>query len=516
MNPLSPICATKPIQGIPKWNDGWARALVTRHGMHSVRVRTDESPEAVMDLPLSVVLSKVVEETKRDSGSFTEKRPFTGLVKSNPRKALAVLTVAARAGDYPQDCWSEMINNLLDDIPPRLRRVFLHRLARLPRRAIAELRHPLGRWLEQNLVSILEFDDALGWAVFDHIVQGILSGGPDAAESSLGETWHGGEVIERSRRTYMHAINGPVGMCTEALFHAVAGEKQEEGSLIPDHIKSRLERLFAAPGEGSDHAVSIAAIRLNWLMYVDPDWTRERLVPMLAFDHPASEPAWNGFFSAGCAPCPPLAEIIKPLLLELFPWVEGFSWDRDLSEFAAQWLGFMRVFHSDEPSGLTRGEMRSVLRAMSDETRNRFIFWLGQVGQKNENGWVKLVIPFISECWPRERLYRTSASVRAWIGLLDDTGDDFPAVYDAVRAFLVPVETNDRPFYRFTREIADEEPITTRFPEATLDLMNRVTSQVLTRPRYELPKVLDLIAETEPSLTSDPRYLRLIDLVERS
>ena len=30
-----------------------------------------------------------------------------------------------------------------------------------------------------------------------------------------------------------------------------------------------------------------------------------------------------------------------------------------------------------------------------------------------------------------------------------------------------------------------------------------------------LPKILTLIAETEPSLTSDYRYLRLIDLVER-
>ena len=33
----------------------------------------------------------------------------------------------------------------------------------------------------------------------------------------------------------------------------------------------------------------------------------------------------------------------------------------------------------------------------------------------------------------------------------------------------------DHPFYRFTREINDEEPITTRFPEATLDLINAVT-----------------------------------------
>ena len=503
-------------QTISGWNDGWATSVVVRHGMHSSWVRTDEAPDAVQNLPVNEVVEKAKEELKRDFASFTENRPFTGLVKAKPRKALAALTAAARSGDYPAEFWRALIDNFPSDVSPRLRRVFLLRLTRLPYAVVAELRHTLGRWLEQKLGEILEFDEDLGWTVFDHVVAGILNGGPEASESGLGDVLQAGEVVERSRRTYGHAFNGPVGMCAEALFKAVPGESQEAGSLVPAHIKSRLERLFAAPGEGSDHAVSVTTIRLNWLMHVDPVWTQERLLPMLAFEHPASEPAWNGFLSRGRVPSPPLAALIKPLLLELFPWVEGLSWGRDLSEVAAQLLGYMRVFHSDKASGLTRQEMRSVLRAMSDDTRNRFIFWLGLVGQENRNGWSELVIPFINENWPRERRYRTSASVRAWIGLLDDTGDDFPAVYDAVKKFLVPVETNDHPFYRFTREIADEEPITTRFPEVTLDLMNRVTPQVLNRPPYELPKVLDLIAEVEPSLTSDPRYLRLIDLVERS
>lgn len=80
--------------------------------------------------------------------------------------------------------------------------------------------------------------------------------------------------------------------------------------------------------------------------------------------------------------------------------------------------------------------------------------------------------------------------MRAWINLLDDTGDSFPVIYPAMRKFLVPVETNDHPFYRFTRDISDEKPITVQQPETTLDLMDKVTS--------------------------DARFLRLIDLVERS
>lgn len=504
------------IRSIPGWNDGWASSTVIERGSRGGWVGTDEKPDVLISLPVNEVASRAKEDLKRDFDSFTEKRPFTGLVKANPRKALSALTIAGKAGDYPEALWSPMINELPTDISPRLRRVFLNRVARLPHEVIAGLRHTLGRWLEKNVVVVLEFDDGLGWAVYDHIVDGILSGGADAAKSGLGEVRQGGKIIQQSRRTLSHAINGPVGMCTEALFHAVPGDEQEAGSLIPDHIKSRFDRLLTAPGEGSDHAVSIASRKLNWLMFVDPTWTEECLIPMLAFDHPSSESAWSGFLHGGRVPRPPLARIIKPLLLRLIPWIEGLSWDRDFSSVVAQWLGYMRAFHPNEPSGLSRGEMRSVLRAMPDDTRNRFISWLGQVGQKNENGWAELVIPLINQDWPRERRYRTNASMRAWIGLLDDTGDSFPAVYEAVKMFLVPVETNDQPFYRFTRELTDEKPITALFPETTLDLMNRATPQVLTRPPYQLPKVLEIIVESEPNLASDPRYLRLIELVERS
>jgi hypothetical protein len=374
----------------------------------------------------------------------------------------------------------------------------------------------MGRWIKDNLVDVLTFDNDLGWAVYDHIVDGILSGGSDATKSSLGEVRQGGNVIQRSRRTFGHAINSPIGNCARALFQAVPGETQEAGSLIPDHIKLRVERLFMAPGEGSDHVVSIVSMQLNWLTFVDPTWAEERIIPMLAFEHPASEAAWNGLLHSNQEPRPPLATLIKPLLLDLFPWIDGLSWSRDLSTAAAQFIGHLRIFYSDEPGGFSRGKIRSVIRAMSDKTRNGFISWLGLVGQQNESGWVKYVIPLINEDWPREHRYRTSTSMRAWIGLLDDTGDSFPAVYEAVKRFLIPVETRDQSFYRFTGEIGGERPIAVLFPETTLDLMNRATPKLLTHPPYVLPKVLALIVEAEPRLASDSRYLRLIDLVEKS
>ncbi|HHQ6589690.1 TPA: SIR2 family protein [Serratia fonticola] len=506
---------TEMIKDISGWNDGWATSVVISWGSRTGWVSTDEKPDVIQDLPVNEVIPKAKEELRREYDNFTRKRPFTGLVKENPRKALSALTIAGKTGDYPEEFWSSMISELPADITPRLRRIFLKRIAQLPKAIVVELRHTLSHWLEQNLLAIIKFDAGLGWVVYDHIVESILSGGANATKSGIGEVRQGGKIIMQSRRTYSHAINGPIGMCTKALFNAVPGEEQEAGSLFPHYIKYRVELLFTAPGEGAEHCASITASNLNWLMSVDPDWAKENFIPMLAFEHPASESAWNGFLH-GDAPSPSLAKLIKPLLLDLIPWVEKLSWERDFSAIASQWLGLIRVFYPNESGGLSRSEMRSVLRTMSDETRIQFIFWLGRVGQENDNGWTKHVIPLINEDWPREHQYRTSASMRGWVSLLNNAGDSFPLVYEAVKRFLVPVETNDHPFYRFTKELGEEKPITVIFPETTLDLMNRATPQKLTRPPYELQQVLTLIAETESGLTSDPRYVRLIDLVERN
>ncbi|NOD65442.1 SIR2 family protein [Ruegeria sp. HKCCD6109] len=507
---LSALIAT-----IENWSDGWATSTVTEHGSQIGWVGTDETPDAVLDLAVDEIVPRAKDDLNRDFGSFTEKRPFTGLVKANPRKALSALSAAARENDYPQAFWSAMINEIPDGISPRLRRVFLHRLSRLPQPVIMELRHTVCRWLEQNITKLIEFDSELAWDVFDSVVDGVLSGGEAATESGIGEISLGGEGIQKSRRTYQHAINGPLGMCAQALFRAVPGEKQEQDSLIPDYIKTRIERLFASPGEGSDHAVSIAFSKLNWLMYVDPEWVKARLIPMLAFDHTAAEPAWNGFLCSNRVPWSPLAVLVKPLLLEAVKWVENQKWDRDLAKVVTQWLGFLYLFRRNSEDGITKQQMRQIVREMSDDTRNQFIWWLGKVGQKNDEGWEKLVTPFLNEVWPRERIYRTASSVESWIGVLDDTGTSFPVVYRAVKRFLVPVETDRHPFYRFTREVGTDEPITIQFPEETLDLLNAVTPQILSRPPYELPKILALVGETSPELRADHRYLRLMDLVER-
>ena len=509
------------IENFPEWKDDWVTSLTTVHGLKVSLSRPEVATDVFNDIPLDEIALKAMEELELEFPSFIQKNPFKGLVKDDPRKALSALTIAGKSGNYPPELWSELIKELPEDINPRLRREYLNQITILPQATIVELRFPLAEWLKQNLVSALEFDDDLGWRVYDHIVDGILSDEPEATVSGLGDVQYGCEVKKLSRRTYGHAISRPVGMLTKALFRTIPNEKQEIDLHLPDHIKTRFERLLEPPSEGSDHAVSIVLSQLNWLFSIDTDWTKERIIPMLDFNHPASEPAWNGFLRMAEPPSSHLAEIVKPLMLQLFPRIEKFQWNQHRSMIAASWLGNMRVFYPDKLGGLTSSEMKFILRRMSDYQRIHFIYWLRNVGQEKEkqekeNRWVKYVMPFIKKDWPKELRYKTSGTIKAWIELLVITDDSFPDIFETVKEFLDCVEMIDHLLYRFTKDNNNlKKNLTVRFPVTTLDLMDRISPKVLTRPTYEL-KILELIAEAHPALKSDYRYIRLIDLVERS
>lgn len=505
----------KMISRIKEWSDGWASSIVILHGIHVGWVGTDSDPSSLVSVPVGEVVERARAESSIDYRAHTDFRPFSGLVKADPRKALAALSHASRRGDYPSDLWRSTIQEWPTDVSSRLNLVFIHRVARLPHVVMRDLSHPLGDWVRENLETTFLADEGTAWHVFDAIIAGLVSDDGSAINSARGETRIGGEIINSSRRTYGHAINGPVGRATEGLINALNGLKLSENAGIPEAFKTRIERLLAAPGEGSDHAAAILIRQLRWLFHIDPEWVLERILPWFAFSHPASEPAWNAFLSAAALPQIEVGQRLKPLLLELFPRIYSWNWDRDLAKIAAQMVVELAVYREGKPDGISINEARSCIREMSDSNRRDVIFRLGRIGQRADGGWASHVVPFIERTWPRERKFRTSEMVAAWVQMLDDTGDEFPLVLRSVMRYLVPVENETHWLYRFTREVGGEKPLTAKHPSAVLDLLDAIVPNDPSAAPIELAEILDLIEATDPSLARDRRYFRLIDLVER-
>ena len=501
------------IAAIPNWQDSWASGFVAEHGIRVGFVGVDESAAEIMDLPISRVAERAA-ELSRGREAFTRRRPFSGLVTASPRKALVVLSHARRRGDYPIELWSDLIRKW-PDVAPRLHRVFLGRLSQLPQSVIGELSHVIGRWLHEKFRSVFVFDRGLAWTSFDHLVNGLTSGDGSATDSGLEAVSVDGEIVAASRRTFGYALNGPVGEAMGGLLRALDSLKLENEAGIPEEFKTRIARLLESPGEGRDHAVAILAHYMSWLYFIDPDWTLDTIVPWFDLTHWASEPAWNAHLAAATRPPPQVGERLKPIFLRLLPSVYGWKWDSDAATVVAQMVVSLGVFRRGEPDGLSKREARACLRDMTDETRASAVFHLGEIGKQSEDGWNAHVIPFISEVWPREREFRTSRLARAWVGVLAEAGDCFPAVLGAAQPFLAPIEEEAHYLFRFSREVQGEEPLTVRYPREVLRMLDAIVSNSIDRVPYELSEILQLIEAADGSAIDDRSYLRLIDLIEK-
>ncbi|MCE2027307.1 SIR2 family protein [Sessilibacter corallicola] len=501
------------ISSLPKWYDEWALNLLTQNNPRVRSIHTDESPEELIDVPISEVIEVAESISKRDHFSNYNKQPFDGLVKEKPRKALSVLSGQAKLGEFPEEYWRSLIRNWPENTNSRLFRTLLYRLCHLPYSVIQKLHHAVGGWLKDKLLLMYQFDEILAWKVFDHFVEGLTSGDDSVTDSGIHVFQKPGE-IEYSRRTYNYAINAPIGDVTRALHSTLNSLKLQESSGIPEAFKIRYKSLLEAPGEGSSHAVILITRQIEWLYNIDPVWVKKNILPWFVLNHSNAEPAWNGFLCSQYLPNEELLVLLKPLLLELFPVIYSWKWQEDIIQVATRLIIDLAVRYKDK-IGLSSNEARACLRNMNNRGRRDAALFLGGVGNEKDFGWIDYVIPFINNVWPKEIEFRTSGLTQSWISILKDTGDSFPNVLSSVYEFLVPIEIDVHWLYSFVH-LDKPKKILEKYPRDALKLIDAVIPNSTVNLPYDLMRVLNLIEEADPSIVNHGRYLRLIDLIESS
>ena len=232
--------------GLPEWQDSWVDGAVATNDVHSGWVGTNEDASVLDGLPIGRIVQVAQERSGISGDSFVENRPFTGLVKNHPRRAIAALSVATRRGEFPDVLWHSVIRDWPDHAPRRATKLLHGRLSRLPCTTIDALRDTVGDWLRDGFPNAAGDDEAHAYDVFDHVVGCLLAGEAVATESAIGEQTIGGEPIQGARQTLMHAINGPIGKAVEGLLKAFGNGDPVQGSALPANIEARLD-----PASGS-------------------------------------------------------------------------------------------------------------------------------------------------------------------------------------------------------------------------------------------------------------------------
>ena len=416
------------------------------------------------------------------------------LVEQSPARAVAALTHAARQGEYPAKFWRSTLREWPDEARHRLSWLFGARLARLPSETVVELRNDVFSWLQKHLPKLAAQDQPRALSIFDVLLEKLFTGEAEVEQS--------GEHQDRSRKTLNHAINAPVGKATELLLDLLNSQDSREESGVPLEIKSRLERLFGAPGEGADHAVCIAAHRLRWLDYIDPEWVCTTIVPWFDLDHPASESAWNGFMYDNQLPKPELFSLIKSDFLKAIVHVAG---RKRLHEFLV--LGCF--LHQDNDAYITFEETRQILQKTNASGRAHSLWSFTRIVEEN-HAWRRFGKPFLEKAWPKETRFQTEQTSQHLVALAKGAGDFFPEVVRAILPYLVP-SSQDVGSVSFLARQSDEEMggVPTQFPDATLMLIDKIIPDDPDQVPYDLDSLIEMIAEAKPSLCQDSRWRRL-------
>jgi len=499
----------------PDWRHEWAEAADKSFDVKGGSVKIDSDPSRIIDAPLDQILPLAAKYTRRPFDELTAYRPFDGLVKQRPSRAIAALTNAARHDDYPAEFWRSAMQSWPAGARHRLVWLFSARLARLPSEIVFELRSSVFWWLTQHLPALAAQDQPRALSILDVLLDRLFEGEKESTEDGSADTGIIGMGQGRSHKSFERAPESPVGLATELLIDLLNSQQPGRGSSLPLEIKPRLERLIAAPGEGSAHAVGIIAHQLRWLNFVDPEWVRRTVVPWFSLEHPASEAAWNGFLYDTRLPEPKLFSLLKPSFLKVFVSASEWKWDDYVSQSLHEFLVIGCSWHQDDPTYISFDEARRALQQTDDKGRAHAISRLAK-DVMNSQEWTSFGKPFLEKAWPREVRFQTEQTSRMFVAWAGKTGDLFPEVVQGIRPYLVPISDSDMFAHDLVQQHDGEgSELPRRFPDATLTLLDKLLPDNPDRIPYNLDAVVEMVAEAKPSLRQDRRWQRLRDLALR-
>jgi hypothetical protein len=177
----------------------------------------------------------------------------------------------------------------------------------------------------------------------------------------------------------------------------------------------------------------------------------------------------------------------------------------------------------DQPSTVSTAmlpKVRAALAAASPKLRERaaWVFWVWTAGQKDETfdhakRWRSEVGPVFDRIWPLDANARDPDASRNLVMMALESGDAFPDAVEAIRDVVMPYDVVT--IAGWLQGQPAHQQATTGHPRAFLRLLNAVLSADMGAIPPDLGLVLDDCLAADPSVRSDPAFVRLDALRRR-
>ena len=279
--------------------------------------------------------------------------------------------------------------------------------------------------------------------------------------------------------------------------------KDDQG--LDDDLNPRFSRICETRVGKLRHGRVLLAAHAIALFRVDRDWATRYVLPLFEWERSEAEAraAWEGFLWSPRL-YRPLMETFKPAFLDT---ANQYA---ELGRHGVQYSALL-TFAALEPAGVfTRRELARATAALPQEGLNHaaetLVRALEGAGRQRADYWRNRVEPYLRNVWPSMQGMASASIAESFARACVVAQEAFPDALREVRRWLQGVAYPERVVHRLY-----EVKLHERFPEATLEFLDRIINEEAPWPPKDLEECLRAIREAMLEPEADRRYRRLVE-----
>lgn len=499
----------KLVEGLEDWKEEWCELSDEEFERGAKFVLTDEDTGNLAEVPISDLLNRAVELSRRDTIKI-DKAPFNGLVKLKPRRAFLALSHGSRSGEVQVGFWRQLLNELPETAVPLLRRQIVERVLLFPDKALADIGRTFTSWLKKNAEEFYRLNEQETLSTWSRILDRFSGLEECAFESGMGRSFVGGKELNRSSQSYIYAMNSVGGELTEIMLSLGRFGLKEKEQKIPGVIKESFEKILSFPGEGKASGVCILTLNSDWFHWLDNDWHRQNILPLFSEESPVREAALNGLVHNRYVPSSEVMQLYRRDILDFIGKNGSPAWDDSEIKNLITKIVYSALHPTLESRVFELSEVRDALKILGKEHSSEAIDTVRQMLKQEGSSWDSIGAPFFRSVWPKEAAFQSEESSRQIFYLLLNCGSSFPEKLEGLIELLRPIRHSDVMIH----ELEEGETTSTlwlEFPEDVLKILDRLVPSVGNSQPYNLIPFLEKIVGEFPELRFSAFYKSIME-----
>ncbi|MGZ8236442.1 MAG: SIR2 family protein [Methylobacter sp.] len=454
--------------------------------------RCDITRDELIALPIQQRIEKLTESTN----DYPNERInlFGYICKDKPDFALETLKALAKKSNWDDSIWHSAIMALSEANDRQFWLETAKLIVQLPDDFFAKEAWVISWWIKKTIDSVAanSKEETYFWQLFDLLIA-------NAQSVAIQE-----DVINQS-------INNPIGILTEAFLSRFSVREIKAKEKIPeDNLLSKLNKLVNNKSKAFILARVILVSRLHYFYAIDPEWTRNNLIPLLDWES-SSEAAvlWQGWFWSPQVPVDLALDLKEHLLATLLLHSNELEKTTEVlfQVFASICFEYKNIYSIKEQQNVLNSIGQEGLKAIA-----RFVeLSLGKDTQQNDQYWKNRIKPFFINAWPKEAKFLCPEISSSFVVMSLALDGEFESALESIKSILTPFDID-----WFLTKLKESQHIE-KHPWIAFDLIATVFDTNVEQCWFvdDLREIINSLVENCPDLKCDPRYVKIEQFLKK-